>query len=142
MEGFLCSRKVGSGSLLRCYDWATGMVGTGKTVMGGFSSAVERDVLDLLLRCRVPVIIVLARKLYKVIPLEWHNAIIENRLLVISFSDTPRQSAQTAAARNRFIINNADNLTVGSLDPDGTLAHILSECDKPFSRLDLPIVFI
>ena len=113
------------------------MAGTGKTVMGGFCSAVEHDVLELLLRCKVPAIVVLARRQYKVMPLEWHNAIIENRLLIISLSEASRQSVYTAAARNRYIISSADHLTIGSLDPNGSLAHLLSEYDKPFTRLDV-----
>ena len=53
---FLSSRKVAPAAVMRCYDWATGMRGSGSAgrlalscVVGGFQSALERDVLKLLL---------------------------------------------------------------------------------------------
>ena len=70
---FLSSRKVAPAAVMRCYDWATRMRGGGGTpggsagrlappgdgghagrvtlpcVVGGFQSALERDVLKLLL---------------------------------------------------------------------------------------------
>ena len=53
---FLSSRKVAPAAVMRCYDWATGMRGGGSAgrlalscVVGGFQSALERDVLKLLL---------------------------------------------------------------------------------------------
>ena len=52
---FLSSRKVAPAAVMRCYDWATGMRGSGSAgrlalscVVGGFQSALERDVLKLL----------------------------------------------------------------------------------------------
>ena len=58
---FLSSRKVAPAAVMRCYDWATGMRGGGSVgcfalpdgggtpslpcVIGGFQSALERDVL-------------------------------------------------------------------------------------------------
>ena len=54
---FLSSRKVAPAAVMRCYDWATGMRGGGGTpggsagrlappcVVGGFQSALEKDVL-------------------------------------------------------------------------------------------------
>ena len=62
---FLCSRTVSSGAILRCYDWATQMSDSGAVVIGGFQSKIEKDVLHFLLKGKQPVIIVIAREMYK-----------------------------------------------------------------------------
>ena len=52
----------------------------------------------------------LARQLYKHIPEEFQLIIDENRLLIISVSNTPRQSKATALARNKYICEIADKI--------------------------------
>jgi predicted Rossmann fold nucleotide-binding protein DprA/Smf involved in DNA uptake len=97
---FLASSTISSETVLRCYDWATEMRNRGECVVSGFSSKLEQDVLHFLLKGSQPIIIVLARKMYKVIPDELKEPLAQNRLLIISVCNAIRQSKATAMIRN------------------------------------------
>ncbi len=124
---FLSSRRVAPAAVMRCYDWATGMRGGGGTpggsagrlappgdgghagrvtlpcVVGGFQSALERDVLKLLLPDGGPsIVMVLARGMWRSVPVEYRAAINTGRMLVVSpFSQgVVRVSKETAEKRN------------------------------------------
>ena len=47
---FLCSRRVSSPAVLRCYDWATEACRSDGVVVSGFQSRIERDVLHFMLQ--------------------------------------------------------------------------------------------
>ncbi|MBO5583470.1 MAG: hypothetical protein J5942_03160, partial [Prevotella sp.] len=57
-----------------------------------------------------PIIIVLARRMYKVIPDELKEPLAQNRLLIISVSTSIRQSKVTAMVRNRYVCEMADRI--------------------------------
>ena len=127
--GFLASRRVPPEAVMRCLDWATRMRDQGVCVMGGFQSPLERDVLTLLLQGKQPVIWVLARKLWTLrgVPKVYRAAIEEGRLLIVSpvSQSIRRVDAQSAAVRNRFVLEHSDRHVFGSLDPNGQLAKML-----------------
>ena len=60
---FLCSRKAPAAQVLKCYARVIAMRETGKCVMLGAHSRLERDVLHYLLRGTQPVVMVLVRVL-------------------------------------------------------------------------------
>ena len=128
---FLSSRKVPPAAVMKCYDWATEMRDQGVCVMGGFQSPLERDVLTLLLQGKQPVIWVLARKLWTLrgVPKAYRAAIEEGRLLIVSpvAQSIRRVDAQSAAVRNRFILETAQRITFAALDPDGELVRLLGD---------------
>ena len=93
---FLASSTISSETVLKCYDWATEMRRHGECVISGFSSKLEQDVLHFLLKGTQLIIIVLARKMYKVIPAELQAPMEQNRLLIISVSNATRQSRTTS----------------------------------------------
>ena len=107
---FLASSTISSETVLRCYDWATEMRNRGECVVSGFSSKLEQDVLHFLLKGSQPIIIVLARRMYKVVPNELKEPLAQNRLLIISVSNAIRQSKVTAMARNRYVCEMADRI--------------------------------
>ena len=107
---FLASNTISSETVLRCYDWATEMRRQGRCVVSGFSSKLERDVLHFLLKGNQPIIIALARKMYKALPTDLKAALEQNRLLIISTSQAVRQSRTTAMARNRYVCEIADEI--------------------------------
>ena len=107
---FLASSTISSETVLRCYDWVTEMRSRGECVVSGFSSKLEQDVLHFLLKGTQPVILVLARRMYKVLPEELKEPLAQNRLLIISVSHAVRQSKATALARNRYICEIADQI--------------------------------
>ena len=107
---FLASNTISSETVLRCYDWATEMCRQGRCVVSGFSSKLERDVLHFLLKGNQPIIMVLARRMYKEFPEELKGALEQNRLLIISTSNTARQSRATALARNKYVCEIAEEV--------------------------------
>ena len=107
---FLTSNTISSETVLRCYDWTTEMRSRGECVVSGFSSKLEQDVLHFLLKGTQPIILVLARKMYKVLPEELKEPLTQNRLLIISVSHAVRQSKATALARNKYICEISDQI--------------------------------
>ena len=134
---FLSSRKITASVVLKCYDWATEIRDTDQCVVSGFQSPLEKDVLKFLLRGNAPVILVLARKLWEAVPDELHDAMDANRLLIVSPVSCVRASIASAAIRNRWILANSSSLVIGSLDPDGHLAKLVSTFpSERITRLD------
>lgn len=107
---FLASGNIASEEVLRVYDWTTEMRSRGECVISGFNSKLEQDVLHFLLKGNQPIILVLARRMYKIIPKELQEALAQNRLLIVSVSNAARQSKDTAMMRNRWICEMADRI--------------------------------
>ena len=107
---FLASSAISSETVLRCYDWATEMRNRGECVVSGFSSKLEQDVLHFLLKGNQPIIVVLARRMYRNIPDGLKEPLAQNRLLIISVNNAVRQSKVTAMARNKYVCEMADSI--------------------------------
>ncbi len=104
MIGFLAAGKIAPLSILPTLDWAQAIARqSDKVVVSGFSSSLERDVLDFLLKGTCGIVIVLARRMYKTIPPAWKPPLEEGRLLIVSTGNAARQTRVTAKARNRFV---------------------------------------
>lgn len=103
---FLASSTIPTEMVLKCYDWATSE--HEGCVISGFSSKLEKDVLHFLLKAKCPIIMVLARKMYKVIQEELKEPLEQGRLLIISTSNDSRQSKATAFARNKYVCEISD----------------------------------
>ena len=127
--GFLASRRVPPEAVMRCLDWATRMRDEGVCVMSGFQSPLEKEVLDILLKGTSPLILVLARRMWDArhIPSLFRQPLADGRLLVISpvSQSVRRVDAHSAALRNRYILDHADSLFLGALDPNGSLKELL-----------------
>ena len=118
---FLASSTISSETVLQVYDWATEMRNRGECVVSGFSSKLEQDVLHFLLKGSQPIIIVLARRMYKVIPNELKEPLAQNRLLIISVSNAIRQSRVTAMARNKYVCEMADRILFVGVNEQSSL---------------------
>ena len=116
---FLASSTIPPDMVLKCYDWATAK--HEGCVVSGFSSRLEQDVLHFLIASKQPVIMVLARQMYKQMPQELQSLIDENRLLIISVSNTVRQSKATALARNKYVCEIADQILFVGVDETSSL---------------------
>lgn len=125
---FLSSRRIAPEQVLKCYDWATAQRDAGTCVISGFHSALEKDVLKFLLKGHQPIIVVLARKLYRRVPNELQTAFRDGRLLIVSTSSAARASESTTCRRNRYIIDHADHVVLGSLTSCGNLVSLVSTC--------------
>jgi predicted Rossmann fold nucleotide-binding protein DprA/Smf involved in DNA uptake len=126
---FFCSREAPASVVLKCYDWATMMRDSEECVISGFQSQLEKDVFHFLLKGKHPVILVLGRAIYKQMPEEFTKPLSENRLLIISpVSQTiGRHSEQTIEKRNKYIMEIAEKIVFGSLNPQGKLYPIYCE---------------
>lgn len=107
---FLASSTIPVDMVLKCYDWAVKMRDEGRCVISGFSSRLEKDVWDFLAKGKQPIILVMARAIYKTIPTDLQPLLDSGRLLIISTSNATRQSKTTALARNRYICELADRI--------------------------------
>lgn len=124
---FMASSTIPLEMVLRCYDWAVKMRDEGYCVISGFSSRLEKDVWDFLIEGHQPIILVLAREMYKCIPAELQDLLDSNRLLIISTSSSPRQSKATAFIRNRYICEQADNILFIGVGENSSLFPLLQQ---------------
>ena len=124
---FLSSRKISAADVLKCYEWAEKIRETTQCVISGFHSPLEKDLLKFLLRGKAPIILVLARKMWKAVPDEMHAAVELGRLLIVSPIQSARASVATAAERNRWILSNASSLVIGAIDSNGNLAEQVAD---------------
>ena len=126
-HGFLCSRCTKSSVILPCLDWAVSHAHGDAVVMSTFHSEMEDAVLDMLLPGTCPIIIVLGRSLYKVVPEKLRPALDSGRLLIVSISNQGRISRESAFAANEYICNNSDSITFGYLSQDSSLRTLYDD---------------
>src|SRR5688572_19583929 len=134
---FLCSRRIPARAVLACYNWAIEMRNKEQCIISGFHSSLEKDVLDILIRGHQPIIVALARGLFKKTPTYFQKAFEEKRLLIISIFDdrAPRASTQTAEIRNRLMLELADDIVVGYCSEKGMLNVLLEKINIPIKYL-------
>ncbi|MBK8698180.1 MAG: DNA-binding protein [Saprospiraceae bacterium] len=125
--GFLCSRKITSAAVLKCYDWAIEQRQKGRCVMTGFHSPLEREVCEILLKGDQPVIIALARGIRQRMDPLLKKSIEEGRLLIISEfqNNVIRTTKESAFKRNEFLIQLADEIVIGHVSSGRSLQKLL-----------------
>ena len=124
LTAFFASRTVQTARVMACYDWATSLSADRDCVVSGFQSPIEHDVLHFLLKKRIPIIVVLARAIYKNIPEELAEAYNEGLLLFISISQVTRINKATARARNNYVAKLASEIVFGMLTEESSLYEI------------------
>jgi predicted Rossmann fold nucleotide-binding protein DprA/Smf involved in DNA uptake len=128
---FLCSRSLPAAAVWKAYEWAEQMRRQGRCVIGGFHSAIEQDVLRLLLKGEQPVVIALARGMKKQWPPEVQTALAAGRMLILSpFSESVRRAnSATAMQRNRLMCELAEEIAVAHARVGGQLEGLLQEIE-------------
>lgn len=139
--GFLCSSNSSGTAILKVFERANRWRKERTTIISGFHSPLEREVLEILLKGTGRIIIVPARSIETMrLPQDWLTAFTENRLLIISpFTNTPRISRVTATKRNQFVIQIADQIVFGYISDGGKVEKLRRESasrNKPFEILD------
>jgi len=129
---FLCSRKCPSEIVIKSLDWAVEKKNTEQCVISGFHSRIEKDVFNILLKGRQPIILVLARGMKTHWPLEIKNAVKQDRLLVISpFEQSiTRTTQETANIRNKYMLQIADEIYIPYYTPNGNLDKLLKKINN------------
>ena len=92
-----------------------------------FSSRLEKDVWDFLVDGKQPIILVLAREMYRKIPQELQSLLDADRLLIISTTNAVRQSKSTAQARNKYICELADDIMFIGATPQSSLYELSNQ---------------
>lgn len=113
--GFIASRHASTLDVIPTLDWAAEMSKrVDVAVVSGFQSPLEKDVLKFLLRGVCPIIIVLARGMYRKLPEALQLPMDQHRILVISNEpDTlTRVSEITAHKRNEYVISISDEMKI------------------------------
>lgn len=127
--GFLCSRKIPAGIILKTYDWAIKQREGGKCIISGFHSKIEQDVFEILLKGTQPIIMVLARSFKKRWQAEILKAINSNHLLIISPFDEKlkRITSDSAAIRNELILDLSDQIYIPYTSSNGSLSRSIKK---------------
>ena len=113
--GFIASRRMATTDVIPTLDWAMEMSRQKDiAVVSGFQSPMEKDVLKFLLRGVCPIIIVLARGMYRKLPEALQTPMDQQRLLIISneSDNTTRVSEITAHKRNEYVISISDEMKI------------------------------
>ena len=113
--GFIVSRHASTLDVIPTLDWAVEISkSTDVAVVSGFQSPLEKDVLKFLLRGVCPIIIVLARGMYRKLPDALQTPMDQQRLLIISneSDNTNRVSEITAHKRNEYVISISDEMKI------------------------------
>jgi hypothetical protein len=124
-KAFLASSTIPLEMVLSVYDWAAGK--HEGCVVSGFSSKLEKDVLHFLLQTKCPIILVLARCMYKSLPDKLKEPLEQGRLLIISTTQAVRQSKATAFARNKQICELADSILFVGITKTSSLFPLSQE---------------
>ena len=139
-----CSSRCPGSIILKACDAVKELRDEGRTVIGGFHSAIEKECLDILLHGRSPVILCPARSLHGMrLRSEWKKPIEEGRLLLLSPipQKHPRMTADLAHQRNLLVASLADEILILHAAPHSRVEFI---CDlagalgKPMQALDDP----
>ena len=113
--GFIASRHASTLDVIPTLDWAVEISkSTDVAVVSGFQSPLEKDVMKFLLRGVCPIIIVLARGMYRKLPDALQTPMDQQRILVISNEpDTiTRVSEITAHNRNEYVKSISDEMKI------------------------------
>jgi predicted Rossmann fold nucleotide-binding protein DprA/Smf involved in DNA uptake len=105
LTALFCSTRCPGEAILRAYDQAAQWRDTGRAVVGGFHSPMEKQCLHILLRGPQPIVLCAARGLPRRLPPELHPALVSRRLLILSpFPDSETRATRELAARRNLLV--------------------------------------
>ncbi len=138
MTAFLSSAKTNDNTANLTKKWAENQAKRGICVISGFQSAIEKQVLSVLLNNGGKAVMVLGSALFKQCPKKYKTAVSEGRLLIISyFSDEEIKTTRaTAEIRNRKVLELASNIAVGCIKRGGMTEKLIYQTNKPCFVLD------
>lgn len=124
---FVCSQRCPGTALLRATDWVKKLDPAITTLLGGWHTPVEREILRIALRRGIPTIIAEARTPRAIVPPAWREGLAAGRLLIVHplTEAGPRITANHAAERTQWVLALAETIVVAHATPGGTLAQAL-----------------
>lgn len=134
--GFLAGSRITALSVLPALDWASDVaVRDDVSIVSGFHSELERQVLDFLLQGRCGIVCVLARSLYSKIPNEYKRAFNDGRVLFVTEEKQNRASKESAYRRNKLVATLSDELVIPAIWPGSSICAIVNSYSKPMITL-------
>ena len=127
---FFAPGKISVASVMPSYDWATEMARSGECVISGFTSRIECDVWNFLARGSQPIIVVLIRSKFKVVPMKYRPLLDAGRLLIIFLGYGSHPCREYAARRNEYVASIADRLVFASINSESSLFPIYERYKK------------
>ena len=106
LTALFCSRKCPGDAILKAYDLARELREKEIPVISGFHTPVEKDMLEILLKGKGPIVICPARELEGMrMPKVWSQSVQQGQLLLVSMFDqkTHRVTKETAHQRNLLV---------------------------------------
>jgi len=137
-----CSAKCPGDIILQAFDLADALRDAGFTVIGGFHSPMEREVLAILLRSPNSIIVCPARGIKGMrMPREYKKPLDEGRLLLLSPFEKKqnRPTIKTSLIRNRFVAAIANKIFIAHAAPDSKTEELcrgIIRWDKPLFTLE------
>lgn len=124
------SRNTSPEDAVLVLRWAEEICKTDSEVISGFHSPLEKQVLNILLEHKHPVIFALGRALYKRVPPQLEEPFREGRLLFISFRDYSRHSWNSAQQRNWGAADLAEEIYFTQFDNTSSLSTLHFTLDR------------
>ena len=123
---FLCSKKTPYNIYPIIFDWVENLCDT-DCVMCFKTTEMEFEVMTSLLVHKVPTILVVMKRFTDMYNLQIEMALKEGRMLILVLErDEPRGAGQTPRLRNEFVVNMADNIICGYVNPNGSVFSLLA----------------
>lgn len=130
LVGLFCSQRVPGRAVVQALELAEALAQAGASVVSGFQSPVERELLTTLLRGRGGVVLCPARSIHdSVARTVWLEPLRAGRLLLLSAldGDLRRPTAALALARNRLVAALSHRVLVLHAAPGGQLWRLARE---------------
>lgn len=127
LTAFLAPSQIAPESVLPSLDWATEMARSKHVVISGFSSRLESDVWDVLVRNGSPIVNVMVRKKFELIPMKYRPLLGNGQLLIIFLGLGVRLNRQNAPQRNAYVASLAQEVVFPSINPDSSLYPLFKE---------------
>ena len=128
--GFFCSIRCPGDPILKTYDLARALRDTYVTIVGGYQSPMEKELLYLLLPGPARLVVCPARGLGRMRILKiWNPALDDGRLAILSFFDDQvhRPTVPAATERNVRVAALADTLLIAHAEAGGKIEALCRE---------------
>ena len=121
MTAFLAPSHVSPLAVLPTLDWASEMSRSGRPVVSGFTSRLEKEVWSVLARNHSPMVAVLVRSKYKQIPARYLPLLESGVLLLVFLGLGTHLSRKLAARRNDYVASLASHIVFPSVTASSML---------------------
>ena len=123
---FLCSKHTSYNIYPIIFDWVENLYET-DCVMCFKTTEMEFEVMTSLLVHKVPTILVVMKRFTDVYNLQIEMALKEGRMLILVLErDELHGAGLTSRLRNEFVVNMADNIICGYVNPNGSVFSLLA----------------